>query len=37
MIQAAQAIQPALQEFYGSLTDEQKSRFNMLGQQTGGI
>jgi hypothetical protein len=33
MIQAAEAIQPALQEFYGSLTDEQKSRFNMLGQQ----
>jgi hypothetical protein len=33
MIQAAKAIQPALQEFYGSLTDEQKSRFNTLGQQ----
>ncbi len=36
MIQAARAIQPALQDFYGSLTDEQKSRFNMLGQQTAG-
>lgn len=33
MIQAAKAIQPALQELYGSLTDEQKSRFNVLGQQ----
>jgi LTXXQ motif family protein len=36
MIQAAQAIQPALQAFYGSLTDEQKSRFNTLGQRAGG-
>jgi hypothetical protein len=36
MIQAATAIQPALQEFYGSLNDEQKSRFNTLGQQAGG-
>ena len=36
MIQAAKAIQPALQDFYGSLTDEQKSRFNTLGQQTAG-
>jgi hypothetical protein len=32
MIQAAKTIQPALREFYGSLTDEQKSRFNTLGQ-----
>jgi tetratricopeptide (TPR) repeat protein len=30
MIAAAKAIQPALQSFYGSLTAEQKSRFNML-------
>ena len=36
MIEAAKAIQPALQQFYASLTDEQKSRFNTLGQQTGG-
>jgi hypothetical protein len=36
MIQAAKAIQPALQEFYGSLNDEQKSRFNTLGQQANG-
>jgi hypothetical protein len=33
MIQAGKAIQPALQEFYVSLTDEQKSRFNTLDQQ----
>jgi hypothetical protein len=36
MIRAAQAIRPALEEFYGSLNDEQKSRFNTLGQQTAG-
>ncbi len=34
MIRAAKIIGPALQEFYGLLTDEQKSRFNTLGQQT---
>jgi hypothetical protein len=33
MIQAAKIIQPALQEFYASLSDEQKSTFNMLGQR----
>jgi LTXXQ motif family protein len=33
MIQAAKTVQPALQEFYASLTDEQKSRFDTLGQQ----
>jgi hypothetical protein len=33
MIQAAKIIQPALQEFYTSLSDEQKSSFNMLGQR----
>jgi hypothetical protein len=32
MIQAAKIIQPALQEFYASLSDEQKSSFNALGQ-----
>jgi hypothetical protein len=30
MIRAAEAIQPALQDFYGSLTHEQKEWFNML-------
>jgi hypothetical protein len=33
MIQAAKIIQPALQEFYSSLSDEQKSSFNTLGQE----
>lgn len=36
MIQAGAAIKPALQAFYASLSDEQKSRFNTLGQQAGG-
>ncbi|MBO0751886.1 MAG: Spy/CpxP family protein refolding chaperone [Bradyrhizobiaceae bacterium] len=36
MIQAGKALRPALQAFYDSLTDEQKSRFNTLGQQTAG-
>ena len=33
MVQVAKVIQPALQEFYGLLSDEQKSGFNTLGQQ----
>jgi hypothetical protein len=33
MIEAARAIKPALEAFYGSLTDDQKSRFNTLGQR----
>jgi LTXXQ motif family protein len=32
MIQAAKTIQHALQEFYASLSDEQKSSFNTLDQ-----
>jgi LTXXQ motif family protein len=36
MLQAAKAIQPALQNFYSALTDEQKSRFNTLGQRPRG-
>jgi hypothetical protein len=32
MIQAAKAIEPALQNFYGSLTREQRSRFNRLAE-----
>jgi hypothetical protein len=30
MIEAAQTVQPALDGFYTSLTDEQKSRFNTM-------
>jgi hypothetical protein len=32
MVRAARVIGPALEKFYGSLTDEQKSLFNTLGQ-----
>jgi hypothetical protein len=30
MLQAVQTIEPALEQFYGSLSDEQKERFNRL-------
>jgi hypothetical protein len=33
MLQALDVVQPALSEFYNSLSDEQKARFNQLGQQ----
>jgi hypothetical protein len=36
MILAAKAVQGALQEFYGSLTDEQKARMNALTQRPRG-
>jgi hypothetical protein len=31
MLQAIKIVQPALENFYGTLTDEQKARFNQLG------
>jgi hypothetical protein len=31
MLQAIKIVQPALENFYGMLTDEQKARFNELG------
>jgi hypothetical protein len=31
MAAAVKTVRPALADFYGSLTDEQKARFNMLG------
>jgi hypothetical protein len=31
MMEAIKIVQPALGNFYGSLTDEQKARFNQLG------
>jgi hypothetical protein len=34
MIGAARELQPALEAFYASLSDEQKERFNRLGSQT---
>jgi hypothetical protein len=33
MLTAAQTIQPALEEFYGSLSYEQKARFNALDRE----
>jgi hypothetical protein len=35
MIQAAKLVQPALDEFYATLSSEQKARFNTLGQFAG--
>jgi TolA-binding protein len=35
MIQAANLVQPALDEFYATLSSEQKARFNTLGQFAG--
>ncbi len=31
MLQALDVVQPALTQFYNSLSDEQKARFNQLG------
>ena len=39
MIEAANTVKPALDGFYASLSNEQKARFNRIGQelaQTGG-
>jgi hypothetical protein len=33
MIDAATTVKPALEEFYGSLTSEQKARFNRIGKE----
>jgi len=33
MVRAGKTVQPALEEFYASLSHEQKARFNTLGQQ----
>jgi len=35
MLRAVNTVQPALQKFYGSLTDEQKERFNRLAPVQG--
>ena len=31
MLEAIKIVQPALESFYGGLTDEQKAHFNQLG------
>ncbi len=33
MLQAVETVQPALADFYGSLSDDQKARFNAVGKQ----
>jgi LTXXQ motif family protein len=33
MIEAANTVEPALDDFYGSLTSEQKARFNRIGKE----
>ncbi len=33
MIDAANTVKPALDDFYGSLTNEQKARFNRIGKE----
>jgi hypothetical protein len=33
MLEALNIVEPALENFYGSLTDEQKARFNQLGSR----
>ena len=35
MLHAINIVQPALQNFYGSLSDEQKERFNRLAPVQG--
>ena len=35
MMQAANLVQPAMDEFYATLSSEQKARFNALGQFAG--
>ncbi len=33
MLQAVETVQPALADFYNSLSDDQKARFNTMGKQ----
>jgi hypothetical protein len=37
MLDAARVVRPALQNFYASLTDAQKARFNAVGKQVGRV
>jgi hypothetical protein len=36
MLQAAKTVLPVLQDFYASLSNEQKTRFNTLGRERRG-
>jgi len=33
LLQAVETVQPALADFYASLSDDQKARFNGMGRQ----
>jgi LTXXQ motif family protein len=33
MLQGVETMQPALADFYNSLSDDQKARFNSMGRQ----
>ncbi len=33
MLQAVRAVRPALEDFYGSLSADQKARFDTIGRQ----
>jgi hypothetical protein len=33
MLQAVETVRPALQDFYNSLGDDQRARFNTVGRQ----
>jgi hypothetical protein len=35
MVSAVDTVAPALEKFYGTLTDEQKASFNTIGEETG--
>jgi hypothetical protein len=36
MVQAIKAVRPKLGDFYDTLNDEQRARFNSMGQQNAG-
>ena len=37
MLQAVETVQPALQDFYNSLGDDQRARFNTMGRQLSAV
>ena len=37
LLQAVETVQPALQDFYNSLGDDQRARFNTMGRQLSSV
>ena len=37
LLQAVETVQPALQDFYNSLGDDQRARFNTMGRQLSAV